>query len=93
MFLEFKVEVGFLLVDASGAAISPGAIQLDHFFGFFVSIRVGDILLTILSRIGLPAIVSVHLETLGSGRVRKSWADQDSNKETGQVDKSWKINV
>jgi hypothetical protein len=85
MFLKVKVEVGFLLVKASGAAICPRAIQLDHFLWFLVSIRVGDILLVILSSIGLPAIVSVHLETLGSGRVRRLCASRDSNKEIGQV--------
>lgn len=87
MCLKVKVEVGFLLVDASGAAIIPRAIHLDHFLWFLVSIRVGDILLVILSGIGLPAIVSVHLETLGSGRVRRLCADRDWNKEIGQVDK------
>jgi hypothetical protein len=65
-----EVEVIFLVIEASGAAISPRAIQLDHFFGFFVSIWVGDIVLVILSSMWLPAIVSVHLETLGSSRVR-----------------------
>lgn len=75
MFLELKVEVVFVLIHASGAPISSRAAQLDHFFGFFVSIRVDDILLAILSGIWLPAILSGHVETLDSGRVNRSCAD------------------
>jgi hypothetical protein len=87
MFLKMEIEVAFLLIHASGAVISPRAIQLNHFLRFLMSIRVDDILLVILSGIGLSAIVSVHLETLGSGRVRRLCANRDSNREIGQVDK------
>lgn len=75
MFLKLKVEVVFVLIHASGAPISSRTAQLDHFFRFFVSVRVGDILLAILSSVWLPAIVSGHVETLGSGRVNRSCAD------------------
>jgi hypothetical protein len=75
LFLKLKVEAVLMLIEASGAAIRQGTAQLDHFLWFLVHIRVGDMLLVVLSSIGLPAIVSVHLETLGS-RVRRLCANR-----------------
>lgn len=80
-----KVKVILVLLEGSRAAIRQRAAQFDHFLWFFVRIRVGGMLLVILSSIGLPAIVSVHVETPGS-RVRRLCANRDPNKEIGRVD-------
>ena len=73
--MELEVEVVIVLIEPSGAAIRQRTAQLDHFLWFLVHIRVGDMLLVVLGSIGLPAIVSVHLETLGS-RVRRLCANR-----------------
>lgn len=80
--MELKVKVVLVLIEASRAAIRQRTAQLDHFLWFLVRVRVGDMLLVVLSSIGLPAIVSVHLETLGS-RERRLCANRDQNKEIG----------